>query len=49
MTYLMNELMNDKAVYRLAPATPGLLINNISSQKLAKRAMNLVIKIGHNK
>ena len=22
----MNELMNDKAVYRTAPATPGLLI-----------------------
>ena len=25
MTDLMNELMNDEAVYRTAPATPGLL------------------------
>ena len=25
---LMNELMNDKAVYRTAPATPGLLISS---------------------
>ena len=26
MTQLLNELMNDKAVCRIAPATPGLLI-----------------------
>ena len=25
MTQLMNQSMNDKAVYRTAPATPGLL------------------------
>ena len=25
MTRLMNESMNDEAVYRTAPATPGLL------------------------
>ena len=25
MTDLINQLMNDKAVYRTAPATPGLL------------------------
>ena len=25
MTDLINESMNDKAVYRTAPATPGLL------------------------
>ena len=25
MTRLMNELINDEAVYRTAPATPGLL------------------------
>ena len=27
LTELMNELMNDEAVYRTAPATPGLLIS----------------------
>ena len=27
MTRLMNELINYEAVYRTAPATPGLLIN----------------------
>ena len=26
MTDLINESMNDEAVYRTAPATPGLLI-----------------------
>ena len=26
MTELMNELINDEAVYRTTPATPGLLI-----------------------
>ena len=26
MTHLINEIMNDEAVYRTAPATPGLLI-----------------------
>ena len=26
MTRLMNELINDEAVYRIVPATPGLLI-----------------------
>ena len=26
MTQLINQLMNDEAVYRTAPATPGLLI-----------------------
>ena len=26
MNRLMNELLNDEAVYRTAPATPGLLI-----------------------
>ena len=26
MTRLINQLMNDEAVYRTAPATPGLLI-----------------------
>ena len=26
MSDLMNELINDEAVYRTAPATPGLLI-----------------------
>ena len=25
----MNQLMNEEAVYRTAPATPGLLITNI--------------------
>ena len=25
MTRLMNELINDEAVYRTSPATPGLL------------------------
>ena len=29
MTDLMNELMNDEAVYRTAPATPGLLIKSL--------------------
>ena len=27
MTDLMNESVNDEAVYRTAPATPGLLIS----------------------
>ena len=27
LTELINELMNDEAVYRTAPATPGLLNN----------------------
>ena len=31
ITQLMNELMNNKGVYRTAPATPGLL--NIQSVK----------------
>ena len=29
----MNQLMNDKAVYRTAPATPGLLIIQLSFYK----------------
>ena len=32
MTRLINQLMNDEAVYRTAPATPGLF--KTSSQKL---------------
>ena len=31
MTRLINQLMNDEAVYRTAPATPGLL--NIEEEK----------------
>ena len=30
----INELISDKAVYRIAPATPGLLIMGFGSQKL---------------
>ena len=34
MTELMNELMNDEAVCRTAPATPGLLKNcNVQTYK----------------
>ena len=31
MSYLINELINNKAVYRTAPATPGLLIMSVHS------------------
>ena len=37
----MNQLMNDKAVYRTAPATPGLL--NIPSPNLKSR--NIIKKL----
>ena len=33
MTDLINQLMNDKAVYRTAPATPGLLIIYLDPRK----------------
>ena len=29
MTQRLNELINDEAVYRTAPATPGLLISSM--------------------
>jgi hypothetical protein len=32
-TYRTNELISDKAVYRTAPATPGLLINESVNDK----------------
>ena len=32
MSHLINQLMNDEAVYRTAPATPGLLINKLTSR-----------------
>ena len=36
MTRWINELMNDEAVYRTAPATPGLLKNSLSESRLRK-------------
>ena len=33
LTYSLTELMNDEAVYRTAPATPGLLITEILSDR----------------
>ena len=30
MNRLMNELINDEAVYRTAPATPGLLNKSVN-------------------
>ena len=35
MNELINELINDKAVYRTAPATPGLL--NITGSVITRR------------
>ena len=40
MTQLINELFNDKAVYRTAPATPGLL--NIAGQKVLKKYISVI-------
>ena len=33
MTHLINESINDEAVYRTAPATPGLLITFMKTVK----------------
>ena len=33
MTQSLNELINDEAVYRTAPATPGLLIISLIPSK----------------
>ena len=42
----MNELINDEAVYRTAPATPGLLI---SQSKEPLELKDKVKQQGHNK
>ena len=34
MTEILNELINVEAVYRTAPATPGLLINCLNLCKI---------------
>ena len=36
MTRLINQLISDEAVYRTAPATPGLLNICVSDRKLLK-------------
>ena len=50
LTDLMNELINHEAVYRTAPATPGLF-KNVSKWKLftkRKRKLDVITKRGHS-
>ena len=44
MNHLINEWMNDEAVYRTAPATPGLLINDKAVYRTAPATPGLLIK-----
>ena len=41
----MNELINDKAVYRTAPATPGLLITYVFQLSQMPNKIPIVQKI----
>ena len=45
MNELMNELINYEAVYRTAPATPGLLTSDGGDCRTAPATQGLLIKI----
>ena len=46
LTYSLNQLFNDKAVYRTAPATPGLLnVLKTNCNSVQKRVKNILSRI----
>ena len=46
MTHWMNQLINDEAVYRTAPATPGLLIISDEAVILKWKLLDFDINFG---
>ena len=46
LTQWINELMNDEAVYRTAPATPGLLIRRVDIEYRTK-GKNYMCQVSH--